>query len=286
MNTKKNLKYLKGGFMKKRLKIGLMFIIINIGQIAYAQPNKNQPIPTGQQVMPVLRPQVAQAAPSPAAQVPDDSSLFPMDKIPVSDTIKIPVLDFKNVDVRDVLRGLGMQYKLNIFLDPEVTGQVTLYLTNVSVRSAIDFIAKRSGCAYTIENGIMKIYKYKAPPAPLPPKPPIVFHLANGLLNIDVKKLSVQEVAQLFADSASINVMVDGSAEGEITARLASVKIDKAVRAIFEPNGFTVTVADGIHYVSKTTPFSSGTGTGAAMGGNAGGPQAPFVQCQGRPRKP
>ncbi|MGA2506127.1 MAG: secretin N-terminal domain-containing protein [Chitinispirillaceae bacterium] len=252
--------------MKKsrNLAIVALVTVLAAGTLVHAQQNRTQP---GQQTAVPQRPQVVQPVQPQSVQLPNDSSLFPIDKIPVSDTIRIPVLDFKNADVRDVLRGLGMQYKLNIFIDPEVTGLVTLYLTNVSVRSAIDFIAKRSGFAYTVENGIVKIYKYKAPPAPLPPKPPVVFHLANGLLNIDIKKLSVQEVAQLFADSASINVMVEGNAEGDITARLASVKIDKAVRAIYEPSGFTVTVADGIHYVSKTTPFSSGTGTGAAGGG-------------------
>jgi type II secretory pathway component GspD/PulD (secretin) len=195
-----------------------------------------------------------------------DSVKYPIDQIPIADSIRIPVLDFKNADVRDVLRGLGMQYKLNIFVDPEVTGPVTLYLTSVSVKGAIDFIVKRSGNAYTVENGIVKVYKYKAPPPPLPPKPPVVFHLANGMINIDIKDLAVQEVARLFADSASLNVMLDASVTGDITARLAAVKTDKAVRALFEPSGFTVTVADGINYVSKPAPFSGGAGAGAGAG--------------------
>jgi type II secretory pathway component GspD/PulD (secretin) len=193
------------------------------------------------------------------SQTLPDSAKYPIDQIPIADSIKIPVLDFKNADVRDVLRGLGMTYKLNIFVDPEVTGPVTLYLTSVSVRSAIDFIVKRSGCVYTVENGIVKVYKYKAPPAPLPPKPLMVFHLENGMLNIDLKKLPVQEAARMFGDSAKMNVIIEGAADGDISARLVSLKPDKAVRALFEPNGYSVAVSDGVYYVSKNTASAGGT---------------------------
>jgi type II secretory pathway component GspD/PulD (secretin) len=192
---------------------------------------------------------------------PDTAALFPVEKIPVSDTIKIPVLDFKNADVKDVLRGIGMQWGINIFTDADVTGNVTLHLVNVTARRAIDFIVRRSGNAYTVENGIVKVFRYKAPPPPAPPKPPSVFSLKDGMLDIDIKKLPIQEVVRMFGDSARINVMIDGVAEGEISARLVDVSPEKAVRAIFETNGYSVSVADGIHYISKQAP-----GVGGAAG--------------------
>jgi type II secretory pathway component GspD/PulD (secretin) len=198
-----------------------------------------------------------------------DTALYPITKIPVADTAKIPVLDFKNVDVKDILRGLGMQYKINIFTEADATGMVSCYLTNVTVKNAIDFIVKRSGNAYSVENGIVKVYKYRAPPPPTPPAPPkasVTFHAKDGQISIDIKKVSVQEVARMFADSASLNVMVDGGAEGDLSARMVGMKADKAVRALFETNGYDVSISDGIYYVSKRT--ASGTG-----GGSGGGPK-------------
>jgi type II secretory pathway component HofQ len=183
----------------------------------------------------------------------DQKNLYPIDKIPVADSITIPVLDFKNTDIRDVLRALGMQYNVNIFLEPDVTGAVSLYLTNVSVKSAIDFIVKRSNYVYTIENGIVKVFKFVTPPPPPPVKPPVVFHLKDGLLDIDVKAVDVRELARAFSDSTGINVIVDGSIDKQITARLVKMKPEKAISTLFESNGLAVTSSDGIFYVSNQT---------------------------------
>ena len=191
-----------------------------------------------------------------AQQTTADSSsrnqLYPIEKIPVADSIKIPVLDFKNSDIKDVLRGLGMQYNVNIFVDPDVTGAVSLYLVDVSVKNAIDFIAKRNSCIYTVDNGIVKISKYQAPPPPPPPKPKLEFHMENELLSIDVKDVQVQDIARMFSDSARVNVILDGATEKLISARLVKLKPEKAVKALFESNGFEVTLSDGIYYVTKS----------------------------------
>lgn len=185
-----------------------------------------------------------------AADSDNKNQLYPIEKIPVADSIKIPVLDFKNSDIKDVLRGLGMQYNVNIFVDPDVTGAVSLYLVDVSVKNAIDFIAKRNNCIYTVDNGIVKVSKYQAPPPPPPQKPKLEFHFENDLLNIDVKDVQVQDIARMFSDSAHVNVVLDGSTEKRISARLVKLKPEKAVKALFESNGFDVTLSDGIYYVT------------------------------------
>ena len=179
--------------------------------------------------------------------------LYPIDKIPVPDSVKIPVLDFKNTDIRDVLRGLGMQYNVNIFVEPEVSGNISLYLTEVSVKSAIDFIVKRNNFAYSVENGIIKVYKYVAPPPPPPPKPAVNFHFQNGLIDIDLKSVHVRELARMFSDSAGVNVIVEASVDKQISARLVKMQPEKAVKALFESNGMAVTTSDGIYYVSNQT---------------------------------
>lgn len=184
----------------------------------------------------------------PAVSVPD---LYPISHIPVPDSVKIPVLDFKNTDIRDVLRGLGMQYSVNIFLEPDVTGNISLYLTDVSVKNAIDFIVKRSNFAYTIENKIIKVYKYNPPAPPPPAKPPVTFHLQDGLLDIDIKSVNVRELARMFIDSAGINVIVEGSIDKDVSARLVKMNPEKAIKALFESNGMEVTTSEGIYYVAN-----------------------------------
>jgi type II secretory pathway component GspD/PulD (secretin) len=201
------------------------------------------------------------AALPPATPIVVADSLHPAELIPVSDTVKVPVLDFKNTDIRDVLRALGMQYGVNIFLEPSVTGQVSLYLSDVSVRHAIDFIAKQNGLTYTVENGIVRMAKYTAPPPP-EVKPTQVFHLSDGKLDIDIRDMPVQDVARMFVDTAGMNVVVEGAGDKRLTAKLSRITTDKAVKVVFETGGYEVATSDGIHYVSQKQ-----------WGGQAGGAQ-------------
>lgn len=177
----------------------------------------------------------------------------PANSLPISDSLVAPVLDFKNADVGDVLRALGLQYSINIFLDPDVTGTISLYLTNIKVKDAIDFIVKRSNCVYVVEKGIVKVRKYKEPLPSLPPKPTIEFHLKNGLLDVNIIDLPARQVAALFIDSLGMNVVVDGQTTKNITARIKAVPPEKAIKIIFETNDYSVTVSDGIYYVSRAT---------------------------------
>ncbi len=179
------------------------------------------------------------------------ANLYPVEKIPISDTIKIPVLDFKNTDIRDVLRGLGIQYGVNIFMEPEVSGPVSFYLNDISVKSALDFIIKRYNFAYSVENGIVKVYKYKAPPPPPPPKPPVTFNLSSKGLSIDLKEVPATDVARYFSDSAGINVLVDANVDKAITAKLVNISPEKAVKALFESRGMAVNMSDGIFQISR-----------------------------------
>jgi type IV pilus assembly protein PilQ len=180
--------------------------------------------------------------------------------IPVSDTLKIPVLDFKNTDIRDILRAVGMQYNINIYLEPEVTGNLSLYLTNISVRNAIDFIVKRGKFSFIVDKGIVKVFKEAAPPPLAPEKPKVVFHLSDGLLDIDVKAFPAKELAKMFVDSAGINVVPDSKIDKDISVHVKGMKPEKALKVVFESNGFDVSLSDGVYYVSPQTWGGAGGG--------------------------
>ncbi len=175
------------------------------------------------------------------------------DQIPIADTATIPILDFKNTDIRDILRALGMQYNVNIYLEPDVEGTISLYLTNISVKDAIEFIIKRKGFSYTVKNNIVKVSKPAPPPKPTPPKTKVIFHAKEGNLTIDVTDVPVNEVVRMCIDSIGKNVVLDGKNTDKVSSRLSNIPIDKAIRVIFESNGFEVHVSDEIFYVSKAS---------------------------------
>jgi type IV pilus assembly protein PilQ len=69
----------------------------------------------------------------------------------------IEFLEFRDVDIKDVLRQLAKQYNLNIVFSESVKGLVTVRLANVSVQQALDSIITVNGFAYTKKNNVYKV---------------------------------------------------------------------------------------------------------------------------------
>jgi type IV pilus assembly protein PilQ len=66
-------------------------------------------------------------------------------------------LDFKDADIRDVLRIIAEINDFNLVLHPEVSGRVTVRLINVPWDQALDIILKLNNLAVEIEGNIMRV---------------------------------------------------------------------------------------------------------------------------------
>ena len=69
----------------------------------------------------------------------------------------IEYLEFREVDIKDVLRQLAKQYNLNIVFSESVKGAVTVQLNNVSVEQAMDSIITVNGFAYNKKENVYKV---------------------------------------------------------------------------------------------------------------------------------
>lgn len=65
-------------------------------------------------------------------------------------------IDFKDADVKDVLRFLADFGKFNLVLDASVQGKITIKLTNVPWDQALDVILRNNGLAADIEGGVVR----------------------------------------------------------------------------------------------------------------------------------
>src|SRR3989339_188863 len=171
--------------------------------------------------------------------------------LPISDTAKIPEMNFKNADIRDALRTLGMQYSLNIWLSPDVRGNIPVNFKNIKVKDALDFIITKYGFQYKIRNGIIEVSKPTPPPAPPPPKIPCVVKLVNGNLSLDLRQASIDTVIRLIMNECSENIIVEKGVTGTLTCLLNEIPLEKALTALFESNGFEIVKKNGIWYVGK-----------------------------------
>jgi len=68
-------------------------------------------------------------------------------------------LDLKDADLRDVLHTFSEMTLLNIVVDPEVRGSVTVRLHDVPWDQALDLILRTNGYGYVLEGNVLRVGK-------------------------------------------------------------------------------------------------------------------------------
>jgi type IV pilus assembly protein PilQ len=66
-------------------------------------------------------------------------------------------LELKDADIKDVLRSFAKITGLNIVVDPDVSGSVTVQLDNVPWDQALDIILRINGLSYVVENNVLRV---------------------------------------------------------------------------------------------------------------------------------
>ncbi len=95
------------------------------------------------------------------AQAPSGAAASPHSSEPVTSEYtgeKISV-NLKDVDVKDFFRLIHEVSGLNIVIDPDVTGSVTLVLDDVPWDQALEIILKNNGLGKTLEGNVLRIAK-------------------------------------------------------------------------------------------------------------------------------
>jgi len=66
-------------------------------------------------------------------------------------------LEFRDADIKDVLRAVGQAASLNMIVSDTVTGQVSLSLKDVDIMEALESILKTKGLTYVRERNIVRV---------------------------------------------------------------------------------------------------------------------------------
>lgn len=66
-------------------------------------------------------------------------------------------LDLKDADIRDVLLTFATLARMNMVIDPDVKGTVTVRLENVPWDQALDVILKSNGLGYVLEGNVARV---------------------------------------------------------------------------------------------------------------------------------
>ncbi|GEM_PF-242685 len=128
---------------------------------------ENLEIPASEVMMPnenLTTGNVAQVSPEPlAAALPEQTAVTPVSAKPgetaevVAPVAKVS-LDFKEADIRNVLRILSYKSGVNIVASPEVAGLVTIRLTDVPWDKALAVILETYGYGFERKDNIISVY--------------------------------------------------------------------------------------------------------------------------------
>jgi len=154
-------------------------------------------------------------------------------------------IDVKDTDLRDVIRMISKGYDINILLDNDISGKITLHLVDVPIMEGLNSIAQSNGLEVVKEGMVYKIKKSTA-------EQKVLIRYADGKLTVDVQNIDVKEFLKELSSKTAISIVPDAKVEGKITGKLYQVNLDDGLRALLEGNGFKVIKRKNIYQIIST----------------------------------
>lgn len=81
------------------------------------------------------------------------------EKVKKPDPPRVYSLFVRDADVRDVLQGFSKESKVNIVVDPDVSGKITVDLKDVTMAQAMDALLSPMGLEYRVDSGFIRVFK-------------------------------------------------------------------------------------------------------------------------------
>lgn len=180
----------------------------------------------------------------------------------VRDTLK--TLSMKNVDLRDVFRGIAHEHNLNLFVDNSIEKKITIRLSNLPVIEVLSFLCQQNGLFLTQQGGIFRIETAPEPLSSPVPKPSI--EIAAGLLTADLQGEELADIIRAIVEADEINIVIRRGVSGPVSGMLKKVPLIAGLKTLLANNGFSLREREGIYHIDRTGMEGGGNGkTGAAF---------------------
>jgi type II secretory pathway component HofQ len=162
---------------------------------------------------------------------------------------RITNLDFKNTDLKDLMRLIATKYNLNIFVDENVDLKLTMHLSNVTVGDALKFILDNNNLILEEYGSIYKI----APEVTADSLPDSIFdgqiEYHDGLLSVDLQNTDIRETAYQISRISGINIILDKSISGKISGFIQDLPLPSALYHLFRSNGYYLEHKDNVMWI-------------------------------------
>jgi type II secretory pathway component GspD/PulD (secretin) len=152
-------------------------------------------------------------------------------------------LSCKDADVRDVLRGIAIQYGVNIVPDRNVTGGVTIHLQDAPFESGLNTLLDTNGFEYENRDGIYLVHLKDADEIDLQ------ISFQDGKVKIDAENTDIKRLLREFSIKTGLNIVAESGLTGTATVHLSNVSAEEALYAFLTANGFIIAENSGIYRV-------------------------------------
>ncbi|MEW5692105.1 MAG: type II and III secretion system protein [Candidatus Hydrogenedentota bacterium] len=161
-------------------------------------------------------------------------------------------LDLKEVDARDVFRAISTQKELNVVVDDNVQGKVTLHLSDATVKEAFQVILELLNAEMEIEGNILKI-KPKGEEKIEPVKNIEIKLREDNKIDVNLNNASAEEVFKELSDKTGENIVLSSEVTGSVKLDLKGIEFNTLLNVIADLVSAKIKREDNIY---KVIPYS------------------------------
>ena len=164
-------------------------------------------------------------------------------------------LSCKGADIRDVLRGIAMQYDVNIVPDSNVVGSVTIHLQDAPFEAGLRTLLETNGFEYEKQDGIYLVHVKDSTIESFE------VSFQDGKLTVDAENADIGQLLREISVQAGLNIVSESGLTGSVTAHLSDVPMEEALYALLVANGFMLDEDNGIYRVRSGLRQQRGMGS-------------------------
>jgi type IV pilus assembly protein PilQ len=159
-------------------------------------------------------------------------------------------LNVKDIDFRDLARGLGAQHGVNIIVQPGIAVRVTTLLNQVSVLEVLALLGEQYGLVLK-RRGVAVVVEVKTAPPPVEPIKKDLVKISDRKLVVDVEAMAVQDFARRVSDLTGLPIIVRPTVKSLLTGYLPGVPVRAGLDQFLAVNGLFLREKDGILTIDR-----------------------------------
>ena len=158
---------------------------------------------------------------------------------------KLIDLDFKNSDLKDILRALASQAGVTFVIDNDVTGTVTLHLSKVTFGQALEILAKNNQLTYTVDNKVYHISQIDTSVLK------VEYDAAAGLLTVEAERVKLFRLFETLSQKTGVNLVPAPELQDRIDIQLERAPLTDGIQAILTKANCIGETIGKVTYVRK-----------------------------------